>query len=188
MEGGMKLRFLVFSLLGFLLGNSFLFATLSEKELQIIREERRSKQELIIDILKTKPCIEGINDVYALLCLPISVEGYEARKRFLVPLIESVLKRLYDAIQVASADQKEMLINQSIFIDFMLKGTDSKKFMHFFKEYIGPFLIQSGFTENQIRDCIIKKLQKIRDIAKKEGVVYWVVANIDAQLVSLERL
>ena len=184
----MKLRFLVFSLLGFLLGNSFLFATLSKEELQIIREERRSKQERVIDILKTKPCIEGINDVYALLCLPISVKGYEARKRFLVPLIEFVLKRLYDAIQVASADQKEMLINQSIFIDLMLKGIDSKSLMRFFKKYIGPFLIQPGFTENQMRGCIIKKLKEIRSTAETEGIVYGVIASIDDQLVSLERL
>ena len=184
----MSLRFLFFSLLGVVLGNTFLFATLSEEEVQIIRNERNSKREQIIEILKTKPCTDGINDIYELLCLPISVEGYEARKRFLVPLIESVLKWLYDTIQITLADQKGIRINQSIFIDFMLKGIDSKSLMHFFKKYIGPFLIQPGFTENQVRGCIIKKLQEIRSTAETEGIVYGVIASIDDQLVLLERL
>lgn len=171
---------------GNLLWISFVNATLSDEELQIIQDERKIKFSKITEILSTKPYVEGINDIYSLLCLPIGVEGYKARKNFFTLLIEDVLKWLYDIIEISSASQKEERINESILINFMLRDIDPKNFIRFFKCYIGPFLIQPGFEKNQIKVSVTRKLQEIKNMAESEGIVYWLIASIEAQLALLE--
>lgn len=159
--------------------------TLTDEEIQKIRSAREAMYEKIINTLKTKPYVEGINEVYKLLCEPISVSGYEAMERYKVPLIRAVLQWLYNTIKNPSPKDKlttEERVNQAVFIVITLYRLNSNKLVHFFQRYIGSFWVYPGINDDQVKEIVIDKLSELKKQAKLQGIKYWLIKCIDDQL------
>ena len=181
------LKVYMFCLLSFVFGNSFLLATLTDEEIQKIDQEVNVKQKQIITALETKSYVEGINEVYDILCQPASVPGLEADNRLMVLLINSVLQWFPNILrEPLPENEKEERLNQAILIDLSIKHVSLKLFLCFFKTYIGPFLVQPGITDGQQKEIVIDKLHKIRDQGRKKGIAPWLIFRVKGLLEQME--
>ena len=164
--------------------------TLTNEEIQKIRSARAVMYKKIINVLETKPYVEGIDEVCSLLKKPISVSGPEAREMYIIPLVRDVLQWIHNKIK--NPLQKDNLskderINQAFLINLTLNGLNSEKLIHFFQKYIGPFLFQSGITDDEIKGKVVEKLSELKANMKSDGIEFLLKLCIKDVLLSLEK-
>ena len=139
---------------------------LTKEQIELLTQE---KNELFIkctEILETKSYVEGINGVCEALDNSLIAKLDSREDLFYNPLVESLLEWLHDRIQnTESPEEREMRINQAIFICFLLYTLWETVCFRCFKQYIAPFIIGPHFRTKQIVQTL---QQRFYDITHSE--------------------
>jgi len=145
---------------------------LTEEQIQILQQKKQTLFKKCTEIFKTRPYVEGLNEVYRTFD-DSSITYLDQRGLYIKPLIESLLMWFYDLIQSPiSPEEREMRINQSIFVCFLLYSCWQTECYRYFERYIAPFIIKPGSSTKQIAETLQKRFYDITHSAEAEEIEF----------------
>ncbi len=135
----------------------------TKEQFALIMKERDILSAKMIEILKTKPYAEGVNESFDIFDAPNNVRDISAFAElyFLEQTMNCVLKWLGDIVRciLTPKEEKEMRTNQCIFLCLMIPH--GLRFRHSFEKYVAPLIVSPYVTEQEMVDTIVSRVHSL---------------------------
>ena len=153
-----------------------------------IKEKKKVYMPQIIECLKTKSFVEGVNDVHGLITKDYYAMGWKAVE-LMDTLNVSTVKWLYTFVTTSelSLEEREMRIKQIVVLCFYLADAGDI-FRKTFKHYVVPLLIKPGYSKRQIIEAIKKKLYEVSQCKERDEIASFYLSNYEGEIKRLERM